>query len=72
MPVLNLTHMISFLQEARSYQLVKDTFPDLIFLGGAAACVQAGRLAEADPNLKILVSVSLTSFPEPSLNILFA
>ena len=25
--------------------------------GGAAACVTAGRLAEADPSLKILVSV---------------
>ena len=24
--------------------------------GGAAACVTAGRLAEADPSLKILVS----------------
>ena len=25
--------------------------------GGATACVTAGRLAEADPSLKILVSV---------------
>jgi hypothetical protein len=29
----------------------------IIGSGGAAACVTAGRLAEADPSLKILVSV---------------
>ena len=40
--------------------------------GGATACVTAGRLAEADPSLKILVSlkkvwsISILLIPNPS------
>jgi len=30
------------------------------FLGGATACVAAGRLIAADPHLRVLVNIALT------------
>lgn len=38
----------------------------MICLGGAAACVTAGRLAEADPSLKILVGFQESTFGVPA------
>jgi alcohol oxidase len=39
-----------------AYEASEDGEVDIIFAGGGtAACVAAGRLASADPNLKILI-----------------
>ena len=49
--------MISFLQEVWYFQIIRVAVVLTTWTGsgGATACVTAGRLAEADPSLKILV-----------------
>lgn len=43
------------------YRQDRQTIHLILIAGGATACITAGRLAEADPNLKILVRLLLSS-----------
>lgn len=40
--------------------IIDSTISSVPFLGGATACVAAGRLIAADPHLRILVNVALS------------
>ena len=48
---------MSFLWEVRFFKFYNISIVLTMGSGGATACVTAGRLAEADPSLKILVSL---------------